>query len=48
MTPGGELMLAGILEGQAAGLVETYRPRFRLEAAAGEEGWVLLAGPRVR
>ena len=48
VAPGGELMLAGLLEGQAAGLVETYRPWFRLGAAAEEEGWVLLAGPRIR
>ena len=48
VAPGGELMLAGILEGQAAGLVEACRPWFRLGAAAEEEGWVLLAGPRVR
>lgn len=47
VAPGGELMLAGILEGQAAGLAEACRPWFRLEAAAEEEGWVLLAGPRI-
>ena len=45
---GGELMLAGILTGQAESLIESYAPWFRLAIAASEEEWVLLAGPRIR
>ena len=42
---GGELMLAGVLTGQAESLIESYAPWFRLAIAASEEEWVLLAGP---
>ena len=48
VAPGGELMLAGILESQAAGLADACRPWFRLGTVAEEEGWVLLAGSRIR
>ena len=43
----GELILSGILTGQEGALIEAHAPWFRLEASAGEEDWVLLAGPRV-
>ena len=45
---GGELMLSGILSGQAGGLIEDYAPWFRLAIADTDEDWVLLAGPRTR
>lgn len=45
---GGELVISGILSGQDAGLIGAYAPWFRLEAAAREDEWVLLAGARAR
>lgn len=45
---GGELMLSGILAGQADGLIEAYAPWFGLEIADREDEWVLLAGLRAR
>ena len=45
---GGELMLAGMLAGQENGLIEAHAPWFRLEVAAREQDWILLAGPRTR
>ena len=48
VAPGGEVMLAGILSHQAGSLIEAYAPWFRLAAAAREEDWILLAGPRIR
>jgi ribosomal protein L11 methyltransferase len=44
--PGGLVALSGILEEQAAGVIEAYRRRARLEVAARDSGWVLLAGAR--
>jgi ribosomal protein L11 methyltransferase len=44
--PGGMIALSGILEDQAAGVVAAYAPWARLEVAARDAGWVLLAGPR--
>jgi ribosomal protein L11 methyltransferase len=44
--PGGLIALSGILEEQAAGVIEAYRRRARLEVAARDSGWVLLAGAR--
>jgi ribosomal protein L11 methyltransferase len=43
----GRIALSGILEEQAAGVIEAYRPWARLEVAGRESGWVLLAGPRL-
>ena len=45
---GGELMLSGILAGQAGGLIEAYAPSFRLATVDREDEWALLAGPRAR
>ena len=44
--PGGAIALSGILEDQAADVIEAYAPWARLECAARESGWVLLAGER--
>ena len=48
MGDGSDLMLSGILAGQAGGLIEAYAPWFELAVAGREDGWVLLAGPRTR
>jgi ribosomal protein L11 methyltransferase len=42
----GLIALAGILEDQAAAVIEAYRPWARLAEAAREAPWVLLAGER--
>jgi ribosomal protein L11 methyltransferase len=44
---GGWLVLAGILERQAAELRAAYAPWLELQVAAAAEGWILLAGRRV-
>ena len=44
--PGGAIALSGILEDQAADVIEAYAPWASLERAAREAGWVLLAGAR--
>ena len=43
---GGAVVLSGILEQQAAGVIEAYAPWAALEVAAIDSGWVLLAGRR--
>lgn len=43
---GGELVLSGILAGQAAEVIEAYAPWFGLAIADREEDWVLLTGVR--
>jgi len=43
---GGRIALAGVLEEQAEEVADAYRPAFDIGRAAGEEGWVLLAGRR--
>ena len=45
--PGGSLVLSGILEGQAEGVIEAYAPWAKLRAAARDSGWVLLAGEKI-
>jgi ribosomal protein L11 methyltransferase len=40
--PGGTLVLAGILERQAAELTQAYAPHARLRVADTAEGWVLM------
>ena len=42
VAPGGELVLAGILQRQAAELTEAYAPHARLAVADSEDGWVLM------
>ena len=44
--PGGRIALSGILEDQAAAVIEAYREGAALEVAGREASWVLLAGPR--
>jgi ribosomal protein L11 methyltransferase len=43
---GGRLVLAGILERQAAELHEAYAPWIELDIADREDGWILLTGQR--
>jgi ribosomal protein L11 methyltransferase len=43
---GGALLLAGLLDGQAAEVAQAYGPWFDIETAAQREGWTLLAGRR--
>ena len=43
---GGDLVLAGLLERQAAEVAQAYRPWFDIGPAAEREGWTLLAGRR--
>jgi ribosomal protein L11 methyltransferase len=42
VAPGGSLVLAGILERQAAELTAAYAPHARLEVADAEDGWILM------
>ena len=44
--PGGLIALSGILDEQARDVALAYAPWARLEIAARESGWVLLAGTR--
>jgi len=43
---GGSIVLAGILEAQAAALVEVYSQWFNIGVWAQEDGWAVLAGAR--
>ncbi len=42
VTPGGALVLAGILERQADELKAAYAPYLQLEVADSQEGWILM------
>jgi len=42
VSPGGHLVLAGILERQAEELMEAYAPHCRLVVADREDGWILM------
>jgi ribosomal protein L11 methyltransferase len=44
LAPGGELVLAGILERQASEIASAYRPWLALESSDHEDGWVLMSG----
>jgi ribosomal protein L11 methyltransferase len=46
LAPGGRLVLAGILERQAAELQAAYAPWLALHVADAEEGWILMSGGR--
>jgi len=46
VAPGGNLVLAGILERQADELKEAYAPWVRLEVADAEDGWILMTAQR--
>jgi ribosomal protein L11 methyltransferase len=43
---GGEVVLAGILAEQAAGVAEAYAPWFDIQTVGHREGWVALSGTR--
>jgi ribosomal protein L11 methyltransferase len=45
---GGAILLAGMLERQAAEVAEAYRPWFDIAPEAERDGWTLLAGRRCR
>lgn len=44
LQPGGQLVMAGILERQAAELTAAYAPWLALSVADREDGWILMAG----
>ena len=46
VAPGGDLVLAGILERQADELMAAYAPSIALTVGDREEGWVLMVGRR--
>jgi len=46
--PGGRLVLSGILESQAADVCAAYGRWFDLAIGGDSEGWVLIAGDKVR
>ena len=46
VAPGGDLLLAGVLERQIAELQAAYAPWLALEPLAVDDGWVLLHGRR--
>jgi ribosomal protein L11 methyltransferase len=45
-SPGGWLLLAGLLDEQAEDVARAYRPWFDIGAQATRDGWTLLAGRR--
>ena len=45
-TPGGELVLSGILAAQAGEVADAYRGAFDMQVAGEREGWVRLDGRR--
>jgi len=44
--PGGAVLLAGLLDAQAAEVAEAYGPWFDIETAARRDGWSALTGRR--
>ena len=44
VSPGGSLVLSGILEGQYEQLIDFYRPWIQLDVWNSDEGWVCLHG----
>jgi ribosomal protein L11 methyltransferase len=46
VTPGGHLVLAGILERQADELAQAYAPWLALKVADREDGWILMTAQR--
>lgn len=44
LRPGGTLMLSGLLDSQAQGMIEHYAKYLKLEIAGEHEGWVCLRG----
>ncbi len=48
VVPGGRIALSGILESQADVVAAAYAPWFKLARWREQDGWVLLAGERLR
>ena len=46
MTPGGHIVLSGILERQAEDVIKAYAPEVQLQVAGLSDGWVCLSGRR--
>ena len=46
LCPAGTLLLAGLLEAQAAEVADAYRPWFDIDTAARRDGWIALTGHR--
>ena len=46
LQPGGHIVLAGLLNDQAAAIVDAYRPWVELQIANTVDGWTLLTGRR--
>ncbi len=46
LDPGGAIVLAGILDGQAEAVADVYAPWFDIAPCLEREGWVALAGTR--
>ncbi|GAP35265.1 50S ribosomal protein L11 methyltransferase [Piscinibacter sakaiensis] len=46
VAPGGDLVLAGILERQAEELREAYAPWLALQVSDAQDGWILMTGRR--
>lgn len=44
VAPGGRIALSGILQAQAAEVMDAYAARFAMQIDAVEEGWALVAG----
>ena len=44
LKPGGTLMLSGLLDTQAPGMIEHYAPRIPLHIAGEHENWICLRG----
>jgi ribosomal protein L11 methyltransferase len=44
LRPGGTLLLSGLLDSQASGLIEHYAGRIALQVAGERDGWVCLRG----
>jgi ribosomal protein L11 methyltransferase len=47
LMPGGDLVLAGILERQADELKDAYAPWVKLDVADREDGWILMTALRM-
>jgi len=45
--PGGAIVLAGMLEEQAEGVAQAYRPWFHMRMFAKRDGWAVLEGRRL-
>jgi len=46
LAPGGQLLLAGLLEDQASQVIDAYANQVPLKIAGRGDGWVLLSGQR--